>query len=149
MFNFDFSEKDLGIVSPPHFVYMIFQEKCLSCYILLNYKNLILQFIIVTAHSTQVASVIVWFPRYSSPRRPLLSTRPPKSKRIKRSVNSSTNSPDTTTDVSSRISIKSFSSAKVKYMKDSVQPTLREMLAQMTYLQIKILNKLLVICMKL
>ena len=29
--NFDFLEKDLGIVSPPHFVYD-FQEKCLSSY---------------------------------------------------------------------------------------------------------------------
>ena len=35
MLNFNFSEKGLGLVSPPHFVYD-FQEKCLSCYILLT-----------------------------------------------------------------------------------------------------------------
>ena len=38
MLNFDFLEKVLGKVFPPHFV-MIFQEKCLSCYILLTDQN--------------------------------------------------------------------------------------------------------------
>ena len=33
MVNFNFSEKDLGLVSPPHFVYD-FSKKCVSCYIL-------------------------------------------------------------------------------------------------------------------
>ena len=37
MLNFDFLEIDLGIVSPPHFVY-VFQEKCFSCSILLTDK---------------------------------------------------------------------------------------------------------------
>ena len=32
MLNFEFLEKGLGIVSPPHLC-MIFQEKCFSCYI--------------------------------------------------------------------------------------------------------------------
>ena len=32
MFDFNFSEKGLGLASPPHLVYMIFQEKCSSCY---------------------------------------------------------------------------------------------------------------------
>ena len=38
MLNVDFLEKGLGIFTPPHFVYdfMILQEKCFSCYILLN-----------------------------------------------------------------------------------------------------------------
>ena len=35
MLNFDFLEKDLGIVSLPHLC-MIFQEKCFSCYTLLT-----------------------------------------------------------------------------------------------------------------
>ena len=35
MFNFDFLEKGLGIVSPTHSVYD-FSRKCLSCYILLT-----------------------------------------------------------------------------------------------------------------
>ena len=35
MFNFDFLEKGLGIVSPPHFC-MILQEINFSCYILLT-----------------------------------------------------------------------------------------------------------------
>ena len=35
MLNFNFSEKDLGLVSPPHFVYDI-QQKCFSCYIILT-----------------------------------------------------------------------------------------------------------------
>ena len=35
MLNFAFLEKGLGIVSSPYFVYG-FQEKCLSCYILLT-----------------------------------------------------------------------------------------------------------------
>ena len=34
MFNFNFAEKGLGLVSPPHFVYD-FQEKGFSCYMLL------------------------------------------------------------------------------------------------------------------
>ena len=33
MLNFEFLEKDVGIVSPPHCI--IFQEKCFLCYILL------------------------------------------------------------------------------------------------------------------
>ena len=33
--NFGFSEKELGLVSPPHFV-IIIQEKCFTCYILLT-----------------------------------------------------------------------------------------------------------------
>ena len=35
MLNFDFLEIDLGIVSPPHFVYDFF-IKCFSCYVLLT-----------------------------------------------------------------------------------------------------------------
>ena len=35
MLNFTFSDKGLGLVSPPHFVH-IFQEKCFSYYILLT-----------------------------------------------------------------------------------------------------------------
>ena len=35
MLNFDFLEKGLGIVSPPHFMYD-FLRKCFSCYILLT-----------------------------------------------------------------------------------------------------------------
>ena len=35
--NIDFLEKGLGIVSPPH-SRIIFQEKCLSSYILLTYQ---------------------------------------------------------------------------------------------------------------
>ena len=35
MLNFNFSEKGLALVSPPHVAYD-FQEKCLSCYILLT-----------------------------------------------------------------------------------------------------------------
>ena len=35
MLNFNFSEKGLGLVSPPRFVYD-FQEKCFLCYILLT-----------------------------------------------------------------------------------------------------------------
>ena len=35
MLNFNFPKKDLGLVSPPHFLYD-FQEKCFSCYILLT-----------------------------------------------------------------------------------------------------------------
>ena len=35
MLNFTFPEKDLGLVSPQHFVY-VFQKKCFSCYILLT-----------------------------------------------------------------------------------------------------------------
>ena len=35
MLNFNFSEKGLELVSPPHFVYD-FQEKCFSCYVLLT-----------------------------------------------------------------------------------------------------------------
>ena len=35
MLKFNFSEKGLGLVSPPHFVYD-FQEKCFSCYTLLT-----------------------------------------------------------------------------------------------------------------
>ena len=34
MLNFNFSEKGLGLVSQPHFVYD-FSRKCFSCYILL------------------------------------------------------------------------------------------------------------------
>ena len=111
MLNFHFSEKHLGIVSH-QILCMIFQEKYFSCYILLHYKNLIFQFIIVTTHSTQVASVVVWFLRSSSRRLSLLSTWRPKSKRIKRPVNSNTYSPDTTTDVSDRISVMGDSIAK-------------------------------------
>ena len=33
MLNFDFLEKSLGVVIPPHFLY-VFREKCFSCYIL-------------------------------------------------------------------------------------------------------------------
>ena len=33
--NFNFPEKGLGLVSPPHFVYD-FSKKCFSCYILLT-----------------------------------------------------------------------------------------------------------------
>ena len=38
MLNFNFSEKGLGLVSPPHFVYDFSRKmsKCLSCYILLT-----------------------------------------------------------------------------------------------------------------
>ena len=36
MLNFNFSEKGLALVSPPHFVYDFFKKKCLSCYILLT-----------------------------------------------------------------------------------------------------------------
>ena len=36
MLDFGFLEKGLSIVSPPHFVYIIFWEKCFSCYILLT-----------------------------------------------------------------------------------------------------------------
>ena len=35
MLNYDFLEKDLGIASPPHFVYD-FYDNYLSCYILLT-----------------------------------------------------------------------------------------------------------------
>ena len=42
MFNFDFLEKGLGIISPPHSVYhffqkksFFFQQKCFSSYIVL------------------------------------------------------------------------------------------------------------------
>ena len=35
MLNFDFLEKSLGVVSPPHFLYD-FKEKSFSCYILLT-----------------------------------------------------------------------------------------------------------------
>ena len=35
MLDFNFSEKGLGLVSPPHFVYD-FQEKCFLCYIRLT-----------------------------------------------------------------------------------------------------------------
>ena len=35
MLNFNFSEKGLELVPPPHFAYD-FQEKCFSCYILLT-----------------------------------------------------------------------------------------------------------------
>ena len=35
MLNFNFPEKDLELVSPPHFA-DIFQEKCFSCCILLS-----------------------------------------------------------------------------------------------------------------
>ena len=35
MLNFSFLEKGLGIVSPPHFVY-IFQQKCFSWYVLVT-----------------------------------------------------------------------------------------------------------------
>ena len=38
MINFNFSEKSLGLVSPPYFEYD-FQEKCFSCYILLTDQN--------------------------------------------------------------------------------------------------------------
>ena len=34
--NFDFSDKGLGIISAAHFLCMIFQQKCSSCYILLT-----------------------------------------------------------------------------------------------------------------
>ena len=40
MFNYDFLEKGLEIVSPQH-LRMIFQEKCFSCYILLTDQNFI------------------------------------------------------------------------------------------------------------
>ena len=37
MVNFNFSEKGLGLVSPPHFVYhFVYQRKCFSCYNLLT-----------------------------------------------------------------------------------------------------------------
>ena len=35
MLNFNFSEKGLGLLSPPYFVYD-FSKKCFSCYILLT-----------------------------------------------------------------------------------------------------------------
>ena len=40
MLKFNFLEKDLGIVSPPHF--MVFQEKYFSCYVLLVDQILLL-----------------------------------------------------------------------------------------------------------
>ena len=36
MLNSDFLEKDMGIVSPPHFLYDFFLKKGFSCYILLT-----------------------------------------------------------------------------------------------------------------
>ena len=33
MLNLDFLEKDLGIVSPPHFVYDFSRKKCLMLYL--------------------------------------------------------------------------------------------------------------------
>ena len=36
MLNINFSEKNMGPVSPPHFVYDFFKKKDLSCYILLT-----------------------------------------------------------------------------------------------------------------
>ena len=38
MFKFDFLEKGLEIVSPPHYVYDFSIKKCFSCYILLTDK---------------------------------------------------------------------------------------------------------------
>ena len=36
MLNFDFLKKGLEIITPSHFVYMIFQKKNVSCYALLT-----------------------------------------------------------------------------------------------------------------
>ena len=36
MLDFNFSEKGLGLVSPPHFVYDFSKKKCFSSYILLT-----------------------------------------------------------------------------------------------------------------
>ena len=45
MLNSKFSEKDLGLISPLQFLYMIFQEKCLSCYILLTDQILLADYL--------------------------------------------------------------------------------------------------------
>ena len=56
MLNFDFLEKDLGIVSSLHFVYD-FQEKCFSCYILLTDQIIPLPFLLVIFGNMCIAIV--------------------------------------------------------------------------------------------
>ena len=74
MLNFSFSEKGLGLVSPPHFVYG-FSRKCFSCYILLTnqiylpdtlyfsrYLTIrVLQFFVYQAVTSQILKSILSF----------------------------------------------------------------------------------------
>ena len=54
MLNFDFLEKGLGKVSHPNFV--IFQEKCFSCYLLLTDE------VAFTSWDIDICIAIVCFP---------------------------------------------------------------------------------------
>ena len=45
MLNFEFLEKDLGLISPPYILWVIFQEKYFSCYFLLPYQTNIKRYI--------------------------------------------------------------------------------------------------------